>query len=74
MNTIINVQSGPDAKLYFDIPVDQPGTEYEVVLSVRQKPKMTPEAWRAWVTASAGTWQGEFERPEPCLPEERNPL
>ncbi|MGL4423655.1 MAG: hypothetical protein ACRCZF_23565 [Gemmataceae bacterium] len=75
MNTIINIQSGPDAKLHFDIPVDQPDTEYEVRLTVQAKPTMFQEQWRAWVQSMAGSiTDPTFERP-PQLPiTEREPL
>ncbi|MGL4423967.1 MAG: hypothetical protein ACRCZF_25155 [Gemmataceae bacterium] len=53
MNSIIKIQSGPDANLHFDIPVDPPGTEDEVVLRVRQKLNLTPEEWWAWESVSA---------------------
>lgn len=72
MSIVLTTRSGPDGKLHLEIPVSQPGAEFEVEVTVRPKPKkMTPEEWRAWVLSMAGTWQGEFERPPQLVPEER---
>jgi hypothetical protein len=38
------------------------------------KTQMSPEEWRAGILATAGGWQGEFERPPQLEPEEREPL
>ena len=36
--------------------------------------EMTPSEWRAAILATAGGWEGEFERPTPGELEEREPL
>ena len=72
MSTILTSRSGTDGKLHLEIPVPRVGVDYEVEVVVRQKPTMTAEEWRDWLAASAGAWQGEFERPLPCAPEERD--
>jgi hypothetical protein len=74
MNAILTHRSGPDSILHLQIPVPRPGIEYEIEVVVRPKPTLTTADWQAWVTATAGTWQGDFERPPQMPPEERNPL
>jgi len=60
--------------LHLEIPVSQPGTEFEVEVTVRPKKTMTREEWHAWLESTSGAWQGEFERPPQSPPEERNPF
>ena len=38
------------------------------------KPTMTQEEWRAFIARTAGSWQGEFERPPQGEYEVREPL
>jgi hypothetical protein len=75
MSIILTSRSGPDGKLHLEIPVSQPGAEFEVEVTVRPKRKtMTPEEWRAWVLSMAGTWKGDFERMPQGEYEIREPL
>jgi hypothetical protein len=72
MNATFNIQSGPDGKLHFDIPVDQPDAEYQVEVLVRLAPVSAQEAYLDFLRRTAGAWQGEFERPPQSPPEERD--
>lgn len=75
MSIVLTSRSGPDSKLHLEIPVSQPGTEFEVEVTVRPKPKkMTQEEWRAWVMSMAGSWKGDFERMPQGEYEQREPL
>jgi hypothetical protein len=55
--------------------VDEAGRDVRVTVEVvGPKKEMTPEDWRAGVLATAGGWQGEFERAPQGELEEREPL
>jgi hypothetical protein len=41
---------------------------------IESKQEMTPDEWRAGILATAGGWQGEFERPPQGELEQREPL
>ena len=65
MSIVLTSKSGPDGKLHLEIPVDRPGAEFEVEITVRPKPPITPEEWRVWVQGMAGTiTDPTFERPQ----------
>jgi hypothetical protein len=54
---------------------DQAGRDVRVTIEpLGSKGAMTQEEWRAGILATAGTWQGEFERPPLGKLEEREPL
>jgi hypothetical protein len=54
---------------------DEAGRNVRVTVEpANPEKKMTPEEWRAAVLATAGGWQGEFERPEQGKLEERESL
>ena len=63
-----------DGVLRVTVPLPtEAGRDVRVTVEPLPRP-MTPEEWRAFVLRTAGTWQGEFERPEQGEYEERNPL
>lgn len=72
---VLTSKSDPDGKLRLEIPVDRPGAEFEVEITLRPKSPIAPEDWQAWVQEMAGSiTDPTFERP-PQLPlEARNPL
>ena len=37
-DVILHSRSGPDKKLHLEVPVDQPNTDFEVVVRVHPKP------------------------------------
>jgi hypothetical protein len=54
---------------------DEAGRDVRVTIEpAGPKTGMTPEEWRAGVLATAGGWQGEFERPPQGELEQREPL
>ena len=74
MSIVLTSRSGPDGKLHLEIPVSQPGTEFEVEVTVRPKPAESNREHLEFLKRTAGAWQGEFERPPQLPPEERDPF
>jgi len=79
MSIVLTTTSGADSKLHLEIPVSEPGVEFEVEINVRSphhpRRKMTADEWSKVVRSLAGSiTDPSFERP-PQLPiEEREPL
>jgi hypothetical protein len=78
MNRIV-VERRLDAEgvLQLTLPfgADDAGQEVLVTFEpVCRNKEMAPNEWRAAVLATAGGWEGEFERPTEGEPEEREPL
>lgn len=73
---VITSKVGSDGVLHLDLPVGQAEADREVQVTVEsvQPPSMTQEEWRAFILSTAGTWQGEFERPPQGDYEQREPL
>lgn len=68
---------GPDGVLHVDIPIGAAQANREVKVTIEplaDRPQETPEEYRAWVRSMAGSWQGDFERPEQGEFETRDPL
>jgi len=65
-----------DGVLHLTLPLGAEEADREVQVTVEPvgPPPMTPEEWRRHVLATAGKWQGDFERPEQGELEEREPL
>lgn len=79
MNRLV-VQSrvGADGVLHIDIPMGKGEADQEVRVTIdpveRVSSSMTQEEWRRFVMETAGSWQGDLERPEPLEYEERDEL
>jgi hypothetical protein len=65
-----------DGVLRLMLPVGAAGADQEVRVTVEPVglPGTSAEEWRRAVLATAGQWQGEFERPPQGDYEEREPL
>ena len=65
-----------DGILHLTLPVGLEEAEKEVEVTVEPvaPASMSQENWRKAILATAGKWQGEFERPEQGEYEEREPL
>jgi hypothetical protein len=78
MNRIVVEQHvGEDGLLKMTVPLgaDQAGRQVRVTIEpVCAEKEITPEQWRSGIMATAGGWQGEFERPPQGKLEEREPL
>jgi hypothetical protein len=62
-------------QLALPLGIDEAGREARITVELLSpKKELTLEEWRMGILATAGGWQGEFERPAPGLLEEREPL
>ena len=77
MNRIV-VKSRVDSNgvLQLTLPVGLADANREVQITVEPvgPPAMSQEEWRRFIMETAGSWQGEFERPEQGEYEQRGPL
>ncbi len=74
---IVERRLSAEGVLQLSLPLgaDQADREVRVTIeAVGPKQEMTAEEWRARVLATAGGWQGEFERPSQGEFEDRDPL
>lgn len=62
---VIKSKVGSDGVLHLEVPLgpSEAGREVQVTVEPVRSP-MTQEEWAAFILATAGTWQGDFERPE----------
>ena len=66
---------GSDGVLSIQVPMGMPLADQEVNVVINPKQvDMSHDEYRAWVQSMAGSWQGDFERPEQGVLEEREPL
>lgn len=75
--TVIRSKLGKDGVLHLDVPfgISEASRDVEVTVEpVMTQPQMTQEEWAAFINRTAGTWQGEFTRPEQGEFETRDPL
>ena len=68
----INSRVGNDGVLHLDCPMGADDANREVRVIIEIIP--TPEEWSQRILANAGTWQGDFVRPEQGGHVERDPL
>jgi len=73
---VVNSKVGPDGVLHLTLPLGAAEADQDVRVTVEPvaRPSPTAEEWRRAVLATAGRWQGEFERPPQGELEEREPL
>jgi hypothetical protein len=63
----LRTKVGPDGVLALSVPVGMSEANQEVkvvVESVAPRSTMTQEEWQKFIAETAGSWEGEFERPE----------
>jgi hypothetical protein len=73
---VVHSRVGNDGVLHVSIPVGTAEANRQVQVTVEPASNLpaTPEEWRAWVESTAGSWRGEFERPEQGDCEQRDEL
>jgi hypothetical protein len=73
---VIESRVGGDGVLHLTLPLglSEAGQEVRVTVESLSPPDRSAEAWRQAVLATAGQWQGEFERPPQGEYEQREPL
>ena len=74
---VIERRVNDDGYLHLALPLgtEEAGLNVRITIEpVSLKKEMTQAEWQAGILATAGGWQGEFERPVGDVLEERNPL
>lgn len=74
---VVERRVNDDGSLQLDLPLglEEAGRDVRITIEpVSLKNEMTQAEWQAGILATAGGWQGEFERPVGDVLEERNPL
>ena len=73
---VVKSRIGTDGVLHVNIPVGtaEAGREVQITIEPDNPPAKTQQEYRDFLDATAGAWQGDFERPDQGQFEERNPL
>jgi hypothetical protein len=73
---VIKSKVGRNGILQLTLPIGPADANQDVQVTVEPLGKQPPtaEEWRQFILATAGKWQGDFERPEQGEYEEREPL
>lgn len=73
---VVQSRVGPDGVLHLAAPLGKADADKEVTVTIDPvgPPTMTQEEWRQFVLSTAGSWQGEFERPDQGEYEQRDEL
>ncbi|MBW3543928.1 MAG: hypothetical protein KY476_27075 [Planctomycetes bacterium] len=73
---VVTLRVGSDGVLQLAVPVGSADAGQEVRVTVEPvgPPAQPPDEWRQGILATAGKWQGDFERPEQGEYEHRVPL
>jgi hypothetical protein len=73
---IVTSKVGSDGVLHLTLPLEPAVAGQDVLVTIEPviRPVPSPEEWRQAVLATAGQWQGDFERPPQTDYEEREPL
>jgi len=66
---IVKSKVGADGVLHLDVPLGTADANRDVQITIepvagRAFIAMTEQEWHEFIDRTAGTWQGEFERPE----------
>ncbi len=72
---VVRSRVGSDSVLHLAVPLGPADADTEVVVTVEPATAtMSQEEWREAILATAGKWQGDWERPEQGEYEERDPM
>jgi hypothetical protein len=73
---VVKSRVGSNGILQLTMPVGSADAGQEVLVTVEPlgPTPQTPDEWCRGILATAGEWQGEFERPEQGEYEQRTPL
>jgi hypothetical protein len=74
---VLNSRVGSDGTLRISLPPGLAEADHEVRIIVESTASRTMDPateWQTWVEAMAGSWQGDFERPQQMDLEQREPL
>ena len=76
---VIHSRVGTDGILQLTVPFEKADADKEVEVTIEAAGPLSPtsseqEKWRQFILETAGTWQGDFERPEQGEYEQRDEL
>jgi hypothetical protein len=73
---VVKSKVGADGVLQLNVPVGPEEANREVQVTIEPAPPKptTQEDWQAFIRATAGAWQGDFERPPQGEYEKRDEL
>jgi hypothetical protein len=73
---VVRSKVGSDGILHLELPlgIEDAGREVQVTVEPLPAGSMSPEDWDKGILATAGKWQGDFERPDQGEYEKREPL
>ena len=73
---VVKSKVGSDGVLQLSLPVEPADANQDVQITVEpiEASAQSQDEWRRFILETAGQWQGEFERPEQCEYEIREPL
>jgi hypothetical protein len=73
---VVKSKISRDGVLHLDLAMglEEANKEVQVTVEPIALAPMSSEQWRSGVLATAGKWQGEFERPDQGTYEQREPL
>jgi phosphatidate phosphatase APP1 len=64
-----------DGVLHLEVPVGKEAANRTVRVTIESTPVQKSDAeWKEWINRIAGSWEGEFTKPEDLPLEERDPL
>ena len=72
---VLKSKVGADGVLHLTVPVGREEADREVQVTIDPAPPAKPtQEYLDFLEATAGAWQGDFERPNDVRPEERDPF
>ncbi|HEY2909618.1 MAG TPA: hypothetical protein VGI99_05195 [Gemmataceae bacterium] len=71
---VVQSRVGDDGILHLEGPMSADDANRDVTVTVEPTARLSPEEWARRVMENAGTWQGNFERPDQGELQERDPL
>jgi hypothetical protein len=69
---VVQSRTGPDGTLHLDVPLGSELANREVSITIESETSVPQQEYLEFLQATAGAWQGDFERPTPTHPEARD--
>lgn len=69
---VVQSRTGADGTLHLDVPLGKDLANREVSVTIESEPSVSQQEYLEFLQTTAGAWQGDFERPAPAQPEERD--
>ncbi len=65
---VIHSRVGADGVVHITVPIGKEDADRDVQVTIDpapvEPPPMTEQEWRAFVLSTAGSWEGDLERPK----------